>query len=1497
VASGYADKATGGGAISNVTQTGTGGVYSAYDLSVAPLTWTDGNSSDPSHSSDNNYIYDNGTLGTGWTFAVPASTTSRTLYVLAGGYATSSTITAHLSDGSASNYTATESGSALYRNLFAITYQAASASQTLTITFDLTTQTSSGGSADLAAAWLTTPAAIPAAPSGLTATAASSSQINLAWTSNSTNQTGFVIQRSPNDSTWTTLTTTAASATSYSDTTVASATTYYYRVAATNSAGNSAYTSAASATTLAAIPAAPSGLTATAASASQINLAWTSNSTNQTGFVIQRSPDGSTWTTVTATAASATSYSDTTVASGTTYYYRVCATNSAGNSAYTTAASATTPAADPAPTVTISAAGTVSADGTAIALSVLGSDLLGESSLTYTWSTTGTPPAAVSFSPNDTNAAKNATATLSKAGDYYFQVTITNAAGLSTTSDVEVPVDQIPTLTISPPSVTLAAGAQQQFAVSAIDQFGDTVDTSGVTWSVAGSDSGAITTSGLYTAPTDNAGDFAVAASLGSYSATAYALVPESNPDPTISLNSATDTTEGLQTTLSATASPGTAGDSLSYEWSISENGQPDPALTNVITSSPSYSFTPDAAGIWSYTLTVLDTTAGTSATATSNSFNVAFQQVPALTGTVSPGGSVQLQWDDVPAETGFDLQKSSDGSSWSDLSSPAQGSTSSSDTISAGGTGYYRIRALFGSTESAFSNVMKLLDVPIAPNGLSVVWNTDNSMTINWLNPSNNATSFEIDRSVDGGAFSSAGTASSGATSFTDTSVPTFNNSIAYEVKAINSAGTVTSQPGGLSIVDHITVPSSGASVSSHISLATGVTYQVRASGTIIFVGSNPGDAEYGVVNGTTYDFQISGTPVDYGIAINQPTPAALKNTRWGSYNPAHIYQTTFVGTGQPISLNYWDNYYPDNSGSLNVAIFAPLQGLTVRDDDSTNNAITTLLGGPAPKTLYVPENAQGTATIDLAPSLGVSSNQSQVTYTVTGGTASPSTGNFELGPEPVTLTPGTGSGDYVVTATIGGESVTENVDVLPYEIDAETIMDNVAGANLPLNQRGASAGAFVPVDDGDYDYDGKLDYNDNSPPAGDDRLLPIVLKGTGDSAATDFYTLSIPAGIRVWQGPAGGALTQVTPSTTLQTQNDMTLYVEGVAVGGGQVKVNWTVNGQTYQAVDSLQITSFEMSGPLDVPNYGIYEYKATGAPSGAQWLNPIGLTGMVQTGTGTSDVETQWGSGDVVGELPLQINSNYQWDVDVNVVQITVTAGTVTPTPGQATATASGNLWFLQPPGLPTSITFSNSVTVAGPDGGRGDAYMNIGYIQTATVASADGFYGTGSGQKIRDSSLDGQVFNDAESQSAWPWSSTRFTPGNGSPYTTFWQPSANGTAPFFHVDGPQKAVPLTADDTPSGTAIASEDCLLQFNRYVAAQTKCSAGATNQYYVDLASVAWQANYQGTFNGNTFTPTSPQATTAPGSFTTTTSGDAVPVFPGAPILNDALVGETWSK
>lgn len=185
------------------------------------------------------------------------------------------------------------------------------------------------------------PPSPPSAPSGLTATTASSTQINLAWTDNANNEDGFKVERSTDGTNFTQIATVGAGVTSYASTGLAASTTYYYRVRAYNAGGDSAYSNLASATTLASQPpAAPSNLTATAGK-KKVTLGWTDNSTNETGFKIERSADGVNFTQLTTVGAGVTSYANIGLTSGTTYYYRVRATNGGGDSAYSNVASAT----------------------------------------------------------------------------------------------------------------------------------------------------------------------------------------------------------------------------------------------------------------------------------------------------------------------------------------------------------------------------------------------------------------------------------------------------------------------------------------------------------------------------------------------------------------------------------------------------------------------------------------------------------------------------------------------------------------------------------------------------------------------------------------------------------------------------------------------------------------------------------------------------------------------------------------------------------------------------------------------------------------------------------------------------------------------------------------------------------------------------------------------------------------------------------------------------
>ncbi len=188
---------------------------------------------------------------------------------------------------------------------------------------------------------LGTSSGTPPAPTGLTATAASSSQINLSWNTDSGATGGFLVYRSTNaTSGFSEIGTTAAGVTTYSDIGLTANTTYYYEVFAVNSVGDSGASNIASAST--STPPAPTGLTATAVSSSQIDLSWNAVSGATGGYLIDSSLTGAAGSFTQVASTTSTTISQIGLNPSTTYYYEVFAVNSAGDSPPSNIASATT---------------------------------------------------------------------------------------------------------------------------------------------------------------------------------------------------------------------------------------------------------------------------------------------------------------------------------------------------------------------------------------------------------------------------------------------------------------------------------------------------------------------------------------------------------------------------------------------------------------------------------------------------------------------------------------------------------------------------------------------------------------------------------------------------------------------------------------------------------------------------------------------------------------------------------------------------------------------------------------------------------------------------------------------------------------------------------------------------------------------------------------------------------------------------------------------------
>jgi fibronectin type 3 domain-containing protein len=206
---------------------------------------------------------------------------------------------------------------------------------------------SAGQSANSAEVSATPVLPAPGAPTGLAATPGNA-QVSLTWTASAA-ATSYHVKRSIASGAETQIS--APTANSYTDSGLTNGTKYYYVVSAVNSGGESANSSEVFATPVAPVtaPATPTGLQATGGNA-QVSLSWNA-STGAASYNVKRSTtNGGPYNTAVASP-TATTYTDTTVTNGTTYYYVVSAVNTAGQSGNSAQASATP--ANPTANVTI----------------------------------------------------------------------------------------------------------------------------------------------------------------------------------------------------------------------------------------------------------------------------------------------------------------------------------------------------------------------------------------------------------------------------------------------------------------------------------------------------------------------------------------------------------------------------------------------------------------------------------------------------------------------------------------------------------------------------------------------------------------------------------------------------------------------------------------------------------------------------------------------------------------------------------------------------------------------------------------------------------------------------------------------------------------------------------------------------------------------------------------------------------------------------------------
>jgi len=897
---------------------------------------------------------------------------------------------------------------------------------------------------------LATTPAWPAAPTSLTATAASNTQINLIWEDNAGNETGYKIERSTDNYNWTELTTTSADATSYNNTGLSEGTTYYYRVRATNGNGDSAFTSSASATALpaapsdlavtvtsgqadfswqdnssienyfsieqltaygwqqigtasanatsvtitnpsyspstqytfrvraysytgwqnslpsnvvtvnATTPAMPTNLTATAASNTQINLTWEDNASNETGYKVERSTDNNNWTELTTTAANATSYSSTGLSEGTTYYYRIRATNGNGDSTYSNTANATTlPAAPSSLAITSMGGNQVSfswQDNSSVENYFSVEQLVGAS-----WQQIGTASA-------NATSTTISNQTFNPSTQYSFRVRAFSYTGYQNSLPSSVAATT-PAWPVAPTNLTVTAASSSQIDLkwddNAANETGYKIEcsTDNYNWTeltTTSADAISYNNTGLSEGTTyyyrvratNGNGDSVYTSSV---SATTLTAAPANLAVTSISGNQVSFTWQDNSSAENYYSIEQLVGNTWQQIGTASADATSTTISNQTYHPSTQYSFRLRA---YSY--------AGSQYSQSSNvaTTTPAWPVAPgSLTAATASDSQIDLKWEDNAGnETGYKIERSTDNQNWNLLTTTAANATSYSDTgLSEGATYYYRVRATNNYGDSTYTSSVSATTLPTSPSSLSVTSLNGSQVSLSWQDNSSIESYFVIEQ-LTGTSWQQIGTASANATS-TTISNQTYNASTQYSfrVRAFSYTGYQNSLPSNVASATTPAWPVAPTNLTiavasdSRINLAwednanneTGYKIERSPDGSNwTLLATTEADAtaysNTGLGEGTAYYYRLQATN-NYG-------DSAYTSTVGGTTLPTAPSNlvVTSIGSSQ-VSLSWQDNSSIENSFSIEQLTSYGWQQIGTASANATSVTITGQTYDPA--------------------------------------------------------------------------------------------------------------------------------------------------------------------------------------------------------------------------------------------------------------------------------------------------------------------------------------------------------------------------------------------------------------------------------------------------------------------------------------------------------------------------------------------------------------------
>ena len=741
-----------------------------------------------------------------------------------------------------------------------------------------------------------------ASPTGVSATATSSSEIRLDWSHAGGAEGGFRVERAPGGTTsFTALATVGATARSYADAGLPDGTRYDYRVIALPSSGEESQPSA-TASAITRLPA-PAGLAATATGPNTVALSWTDAADNEGGYVVEHSADGATYAEVARTAPDATGYVHGAAAGGSTNHYRVTAFNAAGAPADPAAVSVATPNTPPV----VDAGAVVSAVEGALATfagSITDPDPGQTHTIQWTFGDRGT--AAGSLTPTHTYAEN---------GTYTATLSVTDSAGATATDTTLVTVANAAPAVTASAGVVGAAGTATNFSGSFTDAGAD--DTHTLLWDFGDGQtdaSGTLTPSHVYSL----AGSYTVTLTVtdddgGKGTGTTTIKVPEANRAPVVDAGAAGPGVEGAPVSFSGSFSDADADQTHTIEWAFGDGGTASGSLT------PTHAYAEN--GTYTATLTVTDSAGAASSDTVNVTVANAAPAVEVSAGVVGAAGTATdfagAISDAGTKDTHTVSWNFGDGTITTPQDAKATGALTPSHVYEAAGTYTVVLTATDddGGTGTGTTTVTVAAApvAPAAPSGLTAAPASLTQIDLGWADNSGDEDGFHVERSTDGVAFARVASVAANVNAYSATGLSS-GTTYYFRVQAYNEAGT-----SGYSNTADATTPAGAVVLQQNTSGGDKVDVKRGQKGAQSFRHGTAGTA-YTVTKLKLHVSREKQLPnaslvVSVGTAANAGTlpggsvsiaPSTITNTSAGS-----TFQEIEVTFAAPLTLDGGKTYY----------------------------------------------------------------------------------------------------------------------------------------------------------------------------------------------------------------------------------------------------------------------------------------------------------------------------------------------------------------------------------------------------------------------------------------------------------------------------------------------------------------------------------------------------------------------------------------------------------